>query len=680
VKKTIENLLKFCVYLTFFVPLIVMPNSFIFPFIVPKVLALRSLILIAGGLYAVLLITNWKEYKPRLTSVMIMVALFMVSFGMSTIFGVDPYHSFWDNHERMLGFFTLLHYGLYFFICTSIFKTWGDFQKSLKVFVCAGSLVMLVAVLQFINPDFLLNQGAERKIATLGNSIYVGGYGLFLIAASLLLYAKESDKKLKWLWMAASILALGGGVLASGSRGAFIGVVVGVLISGCIYAAVLRKKYSWGYKILLAGFVVGIIVTGTLFHYRYSTFVERIPAVGRVLNTSWVELTTSPRSIAWSIAVEGWKERSILGWGPNNYFYLFDKYYHPQSLEYGYGETWFDNAHNIILNTLAVQGVVGLVVYLGIFVAAFVSLVKAFRKQYIDVHIMSIGIGFLVGSLIQNITVFENPTSYLYTMFWLALISSLVFNHATVEKNTSTKKIGWGLLGGVGVVVIFGIVIFNLQPARANSMTLKILQSLDGGHPAESFAAIEEALAFPSPHIDDIRTDIARNLITIVTNKIQAQNLKPEDRDRLFVLINTILDKNIILHPLDSRNYATKAQVLQAHFAFSQQAADLVEADKYMDKGLALSPRRQQYIYQATFLKYQNGKQDEAIRMLQQTLQDDPNIGESYWRLAFIYSSLKQMDKANALFEDARAHHIKFSSDDQNIWREILATTSLQFN
>lgn len=657
-----------------------MPNAFIFPFIVPKVLVLRSLIFIAGGLYTILLVSNWKEYKPRYTSVMIMVALFIASFGMSTFFGVDPYHSFWDNHERMLGFFTLLHYGLYFFICTSIFKTWEDLQKSLKVFVCAGSLVMLVAVLQIINPDFLLNQGADRKIATLGNSIYVGGYGMFLLAASLLLYTKESDKRWKWLFIGTSLLALGGGVFASGSRGALIGVVVGAFVSGCIYAAVLRKQHAWGYKILLVGFVVGIMVTGVLFHYRHTSFVERIPAVGRVLNTSWAELTTSPRSIAWSIAIEGWKERPILGWGPNNYFYIFDKYYHPQSLEYGYGETWFDNAHNIILNTLAVQGLVGLVIYLGIFVAAFVGLVKAHRKGYIDVHIMSIGIGFLVGSLVQNVTVFENPTSYLYTMFWLALVSSLIFNHAAVEKITSTKKIGWGLLGGVGVITILGIVIFNLQPARANSMTLQILQSLDGGHPADSFAAIDAALAFPSPHIDDIRTDIARNLVAIVTNKAQAQNLKPEVRDRLFVLINDILDKNIILHPLDSRNYATKAQVFQAHFVFSQQASDLVQADKYMDQALVLSPRRQQYIYQASFIKYQNGKGDEAVRMLQQTLQDDPAISESYWRSAFIYTSLKQMDKAVALLGEARAHHVKFSPDDQNIWKEILATTSLQFN
>lgn len=90
------------------------------------------------------------------------VIAFILSFAISTFTGVDPYHSFWDNHERMLGLFTILHYGLYFFILGSVLKTWTEWQKAFKIFLIAGSLVMLIGVAQKFNPDLLLNQGSSQ--------------------------------------------------------------------------------------------------------------------------------------------------------------------------------------------------------------------------------------------------------------------------------------------------------------------------------------------------------------------------------------------------------------------------------------------------------------------------------------------------------------------------------------
>jgi hypothetical protein len=64
-KQNIVKAVKFFIYLTFFVPLLVLPTSFIFPFIVPKILAFRSLVelMIAG--YILLLFINWQEFRPK---------------------------------------------------------------------------------------------------------------------------------------------------------------------------------------------------------------------------------------------------------------------------------------------------------------------------------------------------------------------------------------------------------------------------------------------------------------------------------------------------------------------------------------------------------------------------------------------------------------------------------------
>jgi len=158
-KQNIVKAMKFLIYATFFVPLLVFPTSFIFPFIVPKILMFRSLVTLMIGCYILLLLINWQEFKPKFSLLNLALAAFLASFAISTFSGVDPYHSFWDNHERMLGLFTIFHYVAYYFICSSVFKTWADWSKALKVFLVAGSLVMLVGILQHFKPALLLNGG-----------------------------------------------------------------------------------------------------------------------------------------------------------------------------------------------------------------------------------------------------------------------------------------------------------------------------------------------------------------------------------------------------------------------------------------------------------------------------------------------------------------------------------------
>src|SRR3989339_866532 len=226
-KQKLVTAVKFLIYCTFFVPLLVLPSSFIFPFIVPKILMFRALVTLMLGGYILLLMINWKEFRPRFTALNMALIVFFASFAASTFVGVDPYHSFWDNHERMLGLFTIFHYIAYYFICSSTFKNWTEWKKTLRIFLIAGSLVMFVGILQIFKPNLLLNQGAARVASTLGNPIYVGGYGLFLTFVSFLLFIKENNKLWKWIEAAVGVLAIIG-MVYSGTRGSMLGLAVGL--------------------------------------------------------------------------------------------------------------------------------------------------------------------------------------------------------------------------------------------------------------------------------------------------------------------------------------------------------------------------------------------------------------------------------------------------------------------
>lgn len=684
-KKNIEKIVKILIYATFFVPLVVLPSSYIFPFIVPKVLLFRSLVELALVGYVLLLIINFQEYRPRFSSINFIVFLFVISFGISTFVGVDPYHSFWDNHERMLGFFTILHYFVFFIILSGLFKDWQEWLMAMRIFLIAGSIVMFIGFLQVFFPNLLLNQGSDRVSSTLGNPIYVGGYGLFLSFLASILFFKEKNNFWKIIACSLGFLSL---IVTffSGTRGSMLGLVAGIGVAVIGYIILLKNypKTRLGLGILA---ISVIIIIGLLYNFRKTDFVNNLPAVGRAINTSLTDVKASPRWIAWEISIKSWKEKPVFGWGPNNFFYAFNKNYNPRSLDFGYGETWFDNAHNIIMNTLAVQGGFGLVVYIFIFIFSIASLWQNSDLRKDNYHFLVIASSFLVAHLVQNITVFENPTSYLYFMFWLAMVNKLTMNKepassadrqltnikTKVEKNVNVgkvdKNLGYGVMGFICIVGLLMIFVFNVQPSRANKMTLKAIRDFNQD-PILGLPSVKTALEFSSPHIDDIRSDIARNSFQIIS--ANQQKIDKNKLQEMFQLVYGNLQKNTELHPMDIRNQLTLAQLAQTAYTFDQNIQYIFEAENYLNQALSYSPRRQQIIFSLAAIKAQLNKPGEAVAMLEQTIKDNPRVSEGYWRLAFTYKVMGQDQKAKDILVLAEKNNIVFNEGEKQIIDQIM--------
>ena len=677
-REKLEWAVKVLIVATFFVPLVVLPNSFIFPFIVPKILLFRSLVTLMLALYVILLFINWREYKIKMTPLSWALFAFFASFAISTFVGADPYHSFWDNHERMLGLFTILHYAAYYYLCSIFIKNWTGWKWFLRFFLLAGTAVMFVGLLQVGNPDLLLNQGSDRVIGTLGNSIYVGGYALFLIFVSTLLVLKEKNN----VWRIVEIISLllgFFGLFYSGTRGTMGGLFVGIIFCLVSYIFVLRRYAKMRFTLLLILLAVAAVFV-LLYANRGTTFVENIPAVGRVVNTSLYDVMQTPRWIAWGIALESWKDRPIFGWGPNNFYYAFNQHYSPRSLEYGYGETWFDNAHNILMNTLAVQGTAGILSYLAIFVVALLSLFFALRKGRVDVHVAVIGAGFLVAHLVQNVTVFENPTSYLYFMFWLAMANKLTAdNEQVVEKKEMALKnqpvaesvdrpVGFGAIIISGLVALLVIFVCDIQPARANMKTLAAIRLLSAD-PKSALPATRAALEFNSPHIDDIRSDIGRTASQVVAS--MGDKLGKDASNEILTLAYDNLSKNLTLHPMDIRNQLSLANLAQQRAFLNNDLSDMFDAEKYLSDALRYSPRRQQVIYSLSAVKMQLNKTSEAIQLLDGALKDDPKVGETYWRLAYTYAVANDFKQVRAVLSLAKENSVVFSDQEKEMIARI---------
>ncbi|MDP2684222.1 MAG: O-antigen ligase family protein [bacterium] len=667
-QKKIEFLFKVVVGLTFFVPLAFFPTNFIFPFIVPKILIFRSLTFILLGLYIILLASNWKKYIVRNSPLNIVILLFTISFGISTFVGLDWYRSLWDNHERMLGLFTVTHYVIYYFVVTSVIREWSDWKWLLRTFLLAGGIVMAIAFIQRFDPKFLLNTSQDRSAATLGNPIYVGGYGLFLSLIGWLLIMKE--KGINWKIFAGVVGFLGFlGVFFSGSRGALVGLLVGICVLVISYFITLKgHKKVKNYLIYFVVFMVAL--TGVLYSLRQTKFVQDIPAVGRLLNST-VGSTVGTRMMAWGIAIEGWKEYPIFGWGPTNYYFAFNKYYKPEFLEHGYMETWFDNAHNIVLNTLAERGLVGVIIYLGIFFVSILYMWKLYKKNpdKVDIHLLAVFSAFLMAHLAQTVSVFDNPTSYLYFFFFLALVNSYIIQIKNVEvEQPNNKEISIPVVVVASLVVALMIYSTNINPARANMATLDVLRGIYGTKDIKLL--YEKATSIPTPHIDDIRNDVSRTLSPSLRGYVQAG--KQELARDLFKLAYEELEKNRKLHPLDLRVHAQQSLLIQEAATLSGDKSLLFEAEKIMEDGLAKSPKRQQFIYTLAGLKIQLNKLDEAEALYRQAIADDEKIGESWWRLALMKSVFGDLNGAVDIIKEAQDKGINFGGEGDPVVASIL--------
>ncbi len=655
--------IKILTILTFFVPLIVLPDLFIFPFVVPKVIFFRSLAALLFGLFILLFFVNKAEFRPKFSVLHAFVGLYSLFLLISTFVGVDWYNSFWDSHERMLGTFTILHYVAYYFVLSSVFKKKEEWKGLLWWFVSAGSLVVGVGLLQRVDPNLLLNSESWRVIATLGNPIYLGGYGLFLAYMGYLLGMEE--KKIAWRRNLAFFLSFLGlvGIVISGTRGTLLGLLVSLGVLCLIYIFYLREKEQKKVRILLSSMLVcGALVLSLFYIFRSTNFViDNFPTLGRLVNSSVDADTGSTRIMAWKIAYESFQQYPIFGWGQNNFYYAFNQYYNPHFMFFGGGETWFDNAHNVVMNTLSTGGILGLLAYLGLFVLASYSLLRAYQKQMVSIHLFAVGVAFLVGHFIHNFFVFENATSFLYFFFFLAFIESST-RSMEKEKTQTLKdaKLAPVLRYGVLLVVLVFIYKTNINVARANNANLEAMRAISQGQMGVAFVRYEEAKSYGSPHIGDIRTDFVRMGAELVQRVIVANKID----DAAKLTFNKLYEEQKINHafrPIDIRVHILLIQMSMLGQYIDQSKGYLDVADTKLVEALALSPKRQQLLYLLSTIKIQKGQYEQGVVLAQQAVDLDRQVGDSWVHLALAYTQTNQLDKVAGVFDEAIKNGAVFS-------------------
>ena len=498
-------------------PLVFIPVV-IFPFVFSKLVFLQILVGLTFPAYVAL---AWMEpkYRPPKSALYAAIIAYFVALTLSTIFSVDPVRSWWGNQERMNGLFTLLHLFAWLTMTVGMLKLWRDWYRLLNYEIVLAVIMACVSLLQIPFPKLLMFQAGPRVGGLVDNPIYMGVYQIFNLAFLMLLFIKTKDKLARIWYGVASVFMLGA-FMAAQSRGAMVGLAAFLGIFA-VYIAIFTKNKKVKVGILSAA-AAGIALYVTAFIFKATAFVQSIPYLPRFLDLTAASQT---RLIAWRIAWDGFLERPLTGWGFDAFHILFNFKYNPRSLEFGYYETWFDRAHNTVMDVLAMTGIFGFVTYFGIFGAIFYLVWRAWKRGWIDLPIAAVLTALPIGYFLQNLFVFDHPAAFSMSYLLFALViaatrPTFIGERDAAEvtpegriKEGKTHAAPWIAFAIFQLVMLLVAWRYSVLPFQASQISIKANMYMRSGALPQAWEMIQKAGAIPTPYVDEQTFLISRDLI-----------------------------------------------------------------------------------------------------------------------------------------------------------------------
>ena len=507
--KTIgEAILLFLVYgatyLMALTPFIVRSRYF-FPYVGPKGLYLMGLIEIAFFAWVVLAFLSPK-YRPKKNVVLLALVGYITILILATLFGADPLRSFWSKFERMSGLLMWLHLFGFFIVSSSVFKR----KHWERIFLTSLGVAVFICILFFTDTDSALT---AKGGSTLGNSSFLATYLLFNIYFAIYLFCSFLPEAIRKIKAKEEALSLVLKVTLVVTSFIFMLVVLGLsngdaAIISCIggFGLIFLFWFAFQIKKLWIRKIGKILVALGFIVYFSTVFLLLYP--GSFLQTYYLNFRTEARPIVWQNAWQGFEERPILGWGPQNFGFVFEKNFDPWIV--ANGKPNFDQAHNVVMDNLVDAGALGFIGYLSLFGSVFWVLWKRYRKSKLAFWAAAIFSALLVAHFTQNLTVFDMPASFLMLFFVIGFSGSLASSDEEQDDKIQKKRISPVVVILCVVLFMFSFTYFVRKPTLAGQ---GVVQTLISQTHDQRMQAYEQALHSSPTGIYQIRNHLAGNLL-----------------------------------------------------------------------------------------------------------------------------------------------------------------------
>lgn len=647
----IEKVIKTLLYLVPSLTLLFI-SGFFYPFILTRTLYFILLIQLALSLYIFLLALNFKKYKPHFNLATLLFLSFLAINFLAAIFGLDFYNSFWSSFERMEGVISLIYLSFYLFLLTNIFKDKKDWLLNIRVILAVSCLVSLYGIVQRYNIFNVFEAGTTRVGSTIGNSAFLAGFLLLAIGSGLYYYFQEENKKYRNISLAVTFLNLAV-LLMTGTRGAILGLVVGLFVFMIINAIFVRGKLR---QYSIAGILIVLIAVSGFYFFRHNLAQSNISTISRLASISLNDATVRHRLIVWRMAINEFKERPLLGVGMENFNVVYNKYFTPDI-----SENWFDRTHNIYLDQLMNSGIMGLLLYLSILFYLFYRLFLSRKENY---WLFAIFSSTFIAYGIHNFFVFDTINTSFFYVFLIGFISinkiQAIASKQDQKQKLPTKSLPIDIV--IALLVIANIYVAYkviYQPYKINrNLFIGYYYTLaDTNRAYESF---KTALSYKYSSAES-----AYQLGTMADILAEKGAQDKENVEKFYKLADEKLEFAANNFPYDIRIKIFLAQLIINNH---QQLSELDEAESLLNESIKLSPYRKESYYLLHNLYLRKGDNEKAIKILEDYANKLRWYGEAKLMLA---SALQKQDaqKANEYFNESLEQG--FSKNEVNLKKAI---------
>jgi O-antigen ligase/Tfp pilus assembly protein PilF len=605
-------------------PLIVTCNSH-YSYTLGKAIFFRIDLEILLALYVPLILLD-PECRPRITPLTWSFTAYGAALVISTALSLSPYRSWWGTLERMDGVFPMLHYVLFFLLLTALFHTRQDWSRFFHISLGISLLVAANALAQ------RYATGLPRVGSTMGGGTFLSTYALFQIFfAVLTIYWGTTWFQRLWgaSGLALNVVSL---VLAAG-RGATVGLAAG-LFAVALEILIFKRNDSRMRVAALAAVVALLAVPLIIRSARGTAALKWNYALERLSAISGNDPTTRTRLIALGVSWQAFKTRPGFGYGPELYNVAYSRHFNPEQLSYEQG--WFDRAHNKLADVLVMEGLFGLICYLGLFVSAAWLLYGWAKREARDDLTPLIASGMLVAYFVQNLFLFDTPSSYLLFFALLAFLSvgadldpkpsAPVASKPVFKVEPQPRLKTWQLVMITSTALAMILTIYNLnwKGFRQAQLGGELLGS--EGDPRAFLETFRESLSYDTWATNEVACAAADTLYATET----AQNPAYWP---LFIEVTAALDREIRdRHDPDPRTYLRLA-VLYSQMALVDRSF-LPKSSSLLRAAMAMAPKWPES-YDALGTNYlMEGKIDEAWFLLRQAVDINPDNGNARWALA----------------------------------------------
>ena len=650
---------KFCAIsvLMTLIPLLVITNGY-FPYVLYKAVIIQFLAITAGLIYGFLLVGNWQKYKPNFNWLTVIIFTWLSWLTLTSVFAGQIKLSFFGDWRQAEGL--ILLWCLFVWLVASVKVL--DKKQWLKLVITSvwvSAVVSIFAFLQVKGVDIIFLPATERIASTLGNAGYLATYCLWSVALAIYTYL-NSVNKIKYFYLLIALINVIT-LFLTGTRGAFLGLVGGVVLGFAFLLFNYFKRQKISKKIISRLIISALLIFGLLG--LATMFKDSLPGVvQRVFNWSGDLTTVQTRLSIWRSGWQAFVDKPLLGYGYENFYSAFNKKAEVNYYQLAPTETWVSRAHNVFVDNLIYGGAIGLLLFITIW---FLAVHGLWRKNT-DYKSASILTSALVAYIIQSLFIFDSVATYFVLFFVLAFIISNL-NSENDNRSYGVFNIKALLFVPITLIIVLVVGYYQIQTWRVGVNLLNTINWLNKGDAQKANDFYQKIKTYKNRH--DIDVALADNLSKVVAQK-DINFYKQEDVKNFLSNLILNFEENLVKYNSAEYDFFYQRSLLMAMEVNNNDQLkekltnSLLEArNKY--------PNNPQFLWLQITLAIQLDELDQAEKYANEAISLYPNNNLGYWYKALIEFSKKEDNELgyiNALIAIEKGYIVPLDENWQRLY------------